>query len=208
MYAEISQELGYPKSTIYGWLKNLRLSQTEQIIVAERFKDSKRRRMKQLITAKQTKINFRRLELHKEVTELLNNIKLSHGHKQLICSIFFWCEGGKDTSSGFQFINSDPVMIKTFLKLFRDSFSVDESKFRALLHLHDYHDPAHQQQFWSEVTGIPINQFHKPYLKPHTGKNKRDGYPGCLSIRYLDRQFGLRLQMLYTSFGDKYRGIV
>jgi hypothetical protein len=68
------------------------------------------------------------------------------------------------------------------------------------VHLHDYHNADHQQLYWSGVTNIPLNQFHKPYLKPHTAKNKRPGYPGCLSLRYLDSRLGNLLKMIYIEF--------
>lgn len=113
----------------------------------------------------------------------------------------FWCEGEKDVRSGIRFINSDPVMIQTFLSLLRTSFPIKEEKFRALVHLHGYHDPVEQQRFWSEVTGIPLERFHKPYLKPNTGRNTRPGYPGCISIRYQDSSLGKALKMIYSEFG-------
>jgi hypothetical protein len=124
-----------------------------------------------------------------------------------MCSLLFWAEGQKDVRAGVTFINSDPNMIQTFLKLFRHSFEVDESKFHALVHLHEYHDTKVQLEYWSKLTGIPLKQFWKPYLKPHTGKNKRIDYPGCISIRYLDSQFGKLLKMIYIEFSKSYRGV-
>ena len=82
------------------------------------------------------------------------------------------------------FSNSDPQLIKYFLKIFRKSFVLEEKKFRALLHIHDYHNEKKQIQFWSKVTQIPTGQFSRSFHKKNTGKNKRVGYPGCLSVRY------------------------
>lgn len=208
MYSEIAVLTGYSKSTIHGWLSDLQLTDLQQTSVNDRLVKDKQKRIGGLLAARQEKIQSRHKSITKLAQEVASSTKLSKSHKQLICSIFFWCEGGKDTRAGFQFINSDPLMIETFLNLLRDSFDIDESKFRALVHLHDYHDPEVQLKYWSDTTKIPLSQFHKPYLKPHTGKNTRKGYPGCVSIRYLDRQFGLLLQMLYTSFGNTHRGIV
>lgn len=41
------------------------------------------------------------------------------------------------------------------------------------------------KDFWFNVNGIGKNQF-SIYNKPNTGKNKKEGYKGCLSIRYGD----------------------
>lgn len=96
-------------------------------------------------------------------------------------------------------MNSDPKMIETFLKLFRIAFTTNESKFRALVHIHEYHNGEKQRKFWSELTKIPINQFSKNYLKPHTKKRIRDGYQGCIRIRYYDATIALELRTFYNT---------
>ncbi len=134
--------------------------------------------------------------------------KLSKEHSKLLCATIFWCEGGKDVSGGIYFTNSDPSLIATFLYLLRDSFAIDEVRFRALIHLHSYHDPTERLAFWSEVTNIPVSQFYHPYQKLHSGKNRRAGYPGCISVRYLDTNTARLLKTIYEEFANNiYRGV-
>ncbi len=38
----------------------------------------------------------------------------------------------------------------------KQSQKLDETKFRALLHLHDYHDEKKSKTFWSRISGIPL----------------------------------------------------
>jgi hypothetical protein len=94
-------------------------------------------------------------------------------------------------------MNADPEMIKYFLCAFRNSFNLKENKFRALIHLHKYHNAKKQLKFWSNITKIPANQFNKPYLKKNTGKNKKENYPGCISIRYYDKKVFKELVSVY-----------
>ena len=133
---------------------------------------------------------------------IIRDVKLDDNSMKLLCAIFLWCEGQTDITNGVRFVNSDPAMIKVFLRLLREAFELNESKFRALIHLHDYHDPDTQLMFWSKITKIKPSQFHKPYKKPHTGRNKRLGYQGCISIRYQDRSLGKLLQEVYTEFAE------
>lgn len=56
-------------------------------------------------------------------------------------------------------------MIDTFLRLFRNSYQLNEKKLRALIHLHEYHNEEEMRIFWSKVTGIPLDQFSKSYMK-------------------------------------------
>ena len=204
LQSEIAKELQVSKSTLHGWLKDVVMDVDIQQKINIRLSESKKNRHVAMTQARKKIRLGRESAICEQAFRIVSEITLTRDQKKLLCAIFFWCEGGKDTSSGWQFINSDPVMVKTFLTLLRESFTVDETKFRALVHLHDYHDVELQQQYWSEIMSIPRSQFHKPFLKPHTGKQKKPGYPGCVSIRYLDRQFGLLLQMLYTNFGKTF----
>ena len=113
----------------------------------------------------------------------------------------YWCEGTKiKRGEVLGFTNSDPLVIASFLKLLREGFSIDEQKLRATLHIHDYHNADAQLRFWSKVTTIPLSRFHRPYRKPHTGVRTREGYQGCISIRYLNVDFGRRLEAIAIAF--------
>ena len=81
------------------------------------------------------------------------------------------------------FINSDPKLIKTYLSLLRSAFDIKEEKLIAWLHLHSYHDRPEMLTFWSKVTGIDKNRINI-YNKKNTAIRKKDGYKGCISIRY------------------------
>lgn len=159
-----------------------------------------------LATVNKRKREERDKLIGEQAKEVVDNLVLDTNHQKLICSVMFWCEGGKDIAAGIRFINSDPKMVNTFLTLLRSSFDIDEAKFRALIHLHEYHNPDKQLQYWSNITNIPANQFYKSFKKGNTGSNKKEGYPGCVSIRYLDKSLGKLLKMIYTEFSS-WRGV-
>lgn len=115
---------------------------------------------------------------------VLKNKKYDRDEYKLFLALLYWGEGAK-TGNSVDFINSDPVMIKVYLWLFRNSFVINEDKLRVRLHLHNYHNQAEMIDFWSGITAIPKNHF-SIYNKPNTGINKKPGYKGCLSIRYGD----------------------
>ena len=202
LYTQIAHELQVPKSTVHGWLRNLGLTPSEQVAIKASLAQSKAQAVVSMIAARRNSIAADERALAAEAANVVANASLDKNTQKIICAVMFWCEGQKDVGSGIKFINSDPVMMRSFITLLRESFIVDESKFRALLHLHDYHDEQKQLTFWSEVTGIPLSQFYKSYRKPHTGRNTRDGYPGCLSLRYGDVRLGKLLKMIYSSLGN------
>ncbi len=203
LYSEIASQLGIAKSTAYVWTHEVILTEAATAAHTHRTKQAQLAKVAHLAGLNRLRHKNRDEALRANAHDIVQSVKFSDAHKKILCAVFFWCEGGKDVAGGLHFINSDPVMMRLFLTLLRQSFSLDESKFRAIIHLHDYHDPARQLEFWSGVTDIPKSQFYRPYIKPHTGKNNRAGYPGCLSVRYLDVALGKSLQMIYTELGKK-----
>lgn len=125
----------------------------------------------------------------------------------VLCSFLFWAEGTKYTNSFVGFINSDPQMMRVFLGLLRKSFPLDEKKFRAIVHIHEYHNEAQLHQFWSDIMDIPMSQFTKSYLKAHTAQRKRENYMGTCSIRYYDYKIALQLRSTYNVMAKKFRGV-
>src|SRR6185369_13954076 len=94
--------------------------------------------------------------------------------------------GNKSPRSFITFTNSDPDLVATFLRLFRNSFDLDEKRFRVLMHLHKYHNEEVQRNFWNKITRIKNEQFYRSYLKPNSGKYKKEGYQGCIKVQYTD----------------------
>lgn len=128
--------------------------------------------------------------------EVVSNIKQNYFYEKIICALVYYCEGNKYSKGGVMFTNSDPALVRSFLRLFRSSFSLDESKFRVCVHLHKYHNKDEQLKFWSKNTKIPLGQFIKPYLKNNSGLYKKKDYQGCVSIRYYDVNVARELNSL------------
>ncbi len=132
-------------------------------------------------------------------------IKMTTSLLKLIAAIFIWTEGEKGGFTRLGFTNSDPKMISTFMYALRKSFKLDEEKFRAIVHIHKYHNETEILKFWSRVTNIPLNKFNKSYLKPHTGKRKRENYMGSLHVTYYDYKVAHELASLYNTFANSIR---
>jgi predicted transcriptional regulator len=119
---------------------------------------------------------------------------------KIMCAMLFWCEGNKNPRHGMYFTNSDPNLIRKFLELLRKSFKIDESKFHPCIHIHEYHDPKKQLDFWSKATNIPKEQFIRPYRKVNTAKRIREGYQGCIGIRYCSNNLARELIGIAKAF--------
>ena len=178
-FREISQALSISKSTASIWTRSEVLDNRARARL-KLLGDIGRARAKATIKRKQEKI----LQEIDKNCQVLKDVSYNKNDLKLILAALYWGEGSK-TNNRLVFINSDPDMIGLYLRLLRSCYNIEEEKFRVIIHLHEYHYQKGMIDFWSKVTGIGKNKF-SVYNKPHTGKNKKDGYKGCLSIRYGD----------------------
>jgi len=179
---EISEKLSVSKSSVSVWVRNIPLSSKAKSRIEKQVQKGQEKAQE---TLRKKRIR-KRIREKEEAKKRLKDIKLSKNEKSLLCAMIYWCEGSKYKNDLVSFTNSDPNLVKTYLKLFRNSFDLDEKKFRICMHLHSYHNESKQRKFWSKATNIPENQFMKSYIKENSGPRRREGYPGCIKISYYD----------------------
>lgn len=199
---EISLRLKISKSTASFWLSAVPLSDKAQTRLA------KKQILGQYKTVLLKQKNKERLlkKLNMKAFNILKKVPISKDLAKLCCALIWWCEGNKH-STFVRFTSSDPSLIGNFLSLFRSGFEIEESKFRALVHLHKYHNDEVQKVFWSKITSIPKTQFYKSYLKLNTGKRIHKDYPGCIAVSYYDAKIAKELEALYNSFTKMQGGV-
>lgn len=195
---EISNKLNIAISTSSVWVRDIVIQPHGLNRMQKRY-ELKRYKMSQRWIDKNRQ---KYLTNYLDAKTLLSSIDLKNKNiAKLICAILFWAEGNKDYSH-IRFTNSDPAMIATFLSHFRRGFVADESKFRACVHLHEYHNSKEIHHYWSNITKIPLSNFRKAYLKPHTGKRKKIDYKGCITVYYFSSSIAHELQALYNAVSD------
>lgn len=192
---EIAKSLNISVSTSSTWLSKVELSAEVTNILTH--KKILGQHKSSVVIREKTR--QRKIISDSEAKLLVSSIKQDSKLDALLCSILYWAEGSKNCSN-VGFTNSDPNMISTFLKLFRSAFDVDESKFHCLLHIHEYHSDEEEKQYWSKITKLPLKQFFRSYLKPHTGKRKKANYHGTISIRYYDSKIALKINSIYNMY--------
>lgn len=195
---EISNSLKIAKSTASTWTSKLALNR----IALDILRGKRVKAWQMGIEILHQKRETLKEKIADSVKKELLNIKLDIPLRKLLCSIFIWTEGTKSSDNYVGFMNSDPLMVSSFLTLFRKSFILDETKFRGLIHVHGYHKEPEIKKYWSNITQIPISQFSKSYLKPNTGKRKRAGYMGSIAIRYYDFKIALEFRAFYNVFAN------
>lgn len=188
---EIAELLRVSKSSVSLWVSDVSLSKEAKDRLDKKVTDGQR------ISAESRK-NQTKVELLKYYSSSLASFSYLPKDKaifQFFCSLLYLCEGGKHGNNFVQFTNSDSKLIMAFLKLLRDSFRIEERKFRVCIHLHNYHDVDQQLGFWAGITQIPRGQFIKPYIKKSEHKHIHKEYQGCCQIRYYSSEVNKELTM-------------
>jgi hypothetical protein len=122
-------------------------------------------------------------ELKERLTEWENQLKLAG-------VMLYWAEGSKwDGERIVDFANSNPEMIKIFLSFLRIVCGVREDKLRIYLYCYENHDVEALQKYWSNITGIPLKQFTKPFVRKDFNLKKLNKMPyGMIHVRYADKK--------------------
>ncbi|PJA87062.1 MAG: hypothetical protein CO141_01400 [Candidatus Moranbacteria bacterium CG_4_9_14_3_um_filter_42_9] len=148
-FREIHEKTGIAKSTTSLWLRDIDLSKKAK----KRINNLRIRGRKKAAETNKKKREIESRVISEKVESYFDKISYPLVDPQIACALLYWCEGSKHKANAtVSFINADPEMIKYFLYVFRNSFNLNEKKFRALVHLHEYHDVKKQLKFWSDIT--------------------------------------------------------
>lgn len=186
-YSEILREVPVAKSTLSLWLRSVNLSNPQK----QRLTEKKLAGMQRGWIAKRNQ----RIDLTKKIKlNAKNEIKnISKKELWLVGIALYWAEGNKEKphniSQGVAFSNSDPMMIRVFMKWLRKILKIpeDDIKYELYIHENSKNKTIDSIQYWSEITGTSQNKFKYVYLKRNKintkRKNTNENYYGLLRIR-------------------------
>ena len=181
---KIAEILKVSKSTVSTWVKDIILS-IEQLedLRNSSLKGAELGRLKSALIQKkkwlERKENAR--VIGKKIIDKLNRRELL-----LVGIALYWAEGSKKKRT-IEFCNSDPLMIKLFLRWLKICFNIKTKELRCRIGINEIHKERENvvKKYWIEITKIPINQFTKTSFKKVQSKKIYDNieaHYGTLSI--------------------------
>ncbi len=183
---DISKLLGKQKSTISYWCKNVSLSQSQIDRLVQKSKTSG---MKAILLNSKKAQDKRKLNLTKYSELGKNDLKTISDRDLFILGIgLYWGEGYKNGNDEFGFTNSDPVIIKTFIKYLEKIHRINHDDFILRVSINKIHRKREGEiiKFWSKITNTSSNQFTKTsFLESKPAKKFSDNkkYYGTLRIK-------------------------
>lgn len=169
--ADIASELGVAKSSVSLWVRDVEFT-------PEPRRAARRRGPNILQRRKADEIERLKIEGLLRLGSLSEQAFLAAG------AALYAGEGAKKDGNVL-FANSDPRIVAFHCEWLRCFFAVDERRLTARVYLHEGLDLAAAQVFWSNITGIPLAQFRKPYRARADATIRRNKHEhGCVYVRY------------------------
>ena len=157
-YSQIKEKIGVSKSTLSGWLYNIPLSEKR----IRQLRDFSPIRIEKYRNTMRIKREARLEEVYKKVSKDIN----SFSKRDLFLSglFLYWGEGTKAQKGSVTLTNTNPAMLKFFIK-WLELFSVKRKDLKVKLHLYSDMNIKKSINFWSKELQISISQFRKSYVK-------------------------------------------
>jgi hypothetical protein len=157
-YSQIKEKIKISKSTLSIWLSEMPLSEKRIM----ELRDNSPIRIEKYRNTMRAKKDVRLEEVYKKVSKEIGNFSK---RDLFIAGLFlYWGEGTKAQNSLVALTNTNPAMLKLFIKWLK-LFGVENKDLKVNLHLYKDMNIKATLDFWSKELKIPLSQFHKPYIK-------------------------------------------
>lgn len=180
-YSEIQDILGpLAKGTLSNWLKPIELTEIQKERIRKKITDRS-------VLGRQKggwKNHQKRLD---RIANIQSAARREFSHlcinKFFLTGLVLYLAEGSRKTERFQFMNSDPFLVKIIMKWLNKFHKISTANIKARLYTHKIFIDENHEKFWSSFLNIPLTQFLKTIYKPTLHKIKKNpGYKGCLRI--------------------------
>lgn len=126
----------------------------------------------------------------------IKKVNLTKNERELHAAMLmlYWAEGTKGHHT-VDLSNSDPNMVKLFLKGLRTIYRIDEKRLRVYLYCYQNQNVNTLLGYWSTLLDIPKDQFSKPYVRKDFDERKINKMVhGLAHIRYSDKKLLMQIK--------------
>ena len=209
-YSEILKKVPVAKSTLSLWLRSVGLAKKQK----QRLTDKKKAAQQKGAEARRRQ----RIEITKEIKDKSRKEieKISNKELWLIGIALYWAEGEKEkmcrSGTSTSFANSDPKMVRVYLKWLKECCGIakNDIKFRIYLHETAAEKIEKVQKHWAKTTNSQLDKLEKISWKKNKIKTNRvnieENYNGLLQIRVkrsvnLNRKISGWIEGIYKQCG-------
>lgn len=194
---DIEDKLGIPRSTLSGWLKNIKLSERQKKVLDTKWRKALvYARTKSVIwhnKEKEKRLDFAR----KDAQNSLECIDIQNRNiLELALSMLYLGEGAKTDKTSLG--NSDPDILLFFASCMEILYGLDRSNARCDLHLRADQNIDDVKRYWSNKLSIPLENFKSVSVDKRTiGRKTYDYYKGVCILNYAN--IAIQRKLVYLS---------
>jgi len=158
-YSQIKRVLNVSKGTLSIWLKDYPLSE-------KRVRDLRDHNEQRIERCRETKRKKKEKRLRGYYIKQKKLIFPLTKREFFLAGLFlYWGEGSKTAEANISVSNTDPAIIKLFIKWLIICLDVPREKIRIQLHLYSDMDIDKEVAYWQKTLNLAKNQFRKSYIK-------------------------------------------
>lgn len=201
---KIERRLGIPRSTLSGWLKNIRLTEKQKRKLLQDWKNALIKARKKAVLWHNAQKVKRLQEAQNSALKTLKNINIDNPSVlELALAILYMGEGAKKTDET-AIGSSDPLILKFFLAILRKVYNLRIKKIRCELNLRADQDPEKMKRHWARELKLPLRNFRHVNIDKRTmGSKTYPHYKGVCQIRYGNVAIQRKLIFLSNLFCQK-----
>jgi len=181
-YAEITRELGVPKSTLSSWFGKS---------VGEKFSSAAWHSHLRTIREKAARVRIIAREEREQMALSAARVTVgtlptsSPAFILSLLAMLYWSEGSRhERVAGVRFTNTDPNMIRLFVHLYKEIYPVDTHDIKAQVQCNPHQDTQVIRKFWAELLDTPPDCI-TIYIMKSRGKHVRyrKNFAGICQLR-------------------------
>ncbi|MBI4272536.1 hypothetical protein HY621_01650, partial [Candidatus Uhrbacteria bacterium] len=158
-YSQIKKEVLVSKGTLSSWLKGYPLS-TERI---SELRDVNAVRIERYRNTMLKKREAKFETVYNKEQKLLASF--SNRELYLAGLFLYWGEGSKNLPYRLSLCNTDPILLRFYIKWITKALGASKDMIRIHLQLYNDMNVYDETNYWSDALLIPKSQFIKPYIK-------------------------------------------
>jgi hypothetical protein len=146
---EIAQRLCVSKSSVSLWTRHVDFVPRPRMSARQRGPNALQRR--------------KQAEIDELLAEGVKRVGRLSEREFLVAGLALYAGEGSKGDGAVRVANTNPRIIAFFCSWLRHFYSIDESRLRVRLYLHEGLDLKEAIRYWSQITAIPAGQFGKAY---------------------------------------------
>lgn len=174
-YSKISSNLGVPKGTLSGWFRNETWSKEVRKTLSQ---NSNQYQMGLINKARKQSLEQKENRVIDEALTMFNERQLDPLFIAGLC--LYWGEGDKRTRHQVRITNTDPGIIRLFLRFLNVYSNILQERVWIALIIYKDLDIETCETFWQKETGLTASHFQKTITIAGKGTERRSPHGICI----------------------------